>query len=797
MSDFLDRLNAMPAEKRSYTLAILPTHLAEAGQRDRLRQTLTTFDFLRTKVDVLGVEPLLADYENTDEVDLRLIQGAVRLSAHLLVHDSRPLWTQLYGRLVGNNAPAVQALLAQPADGVWLRPITSSLSLPGGTLVRTLAGHGLSVNSLALTVAGNQVFSASDDGTLRLWNLETGETLLSFPPNASRGSNHPPDLHAITVLSDNQRVVTINREGELQAWNLKGDGKPQTITNYKDTLWALTALPDSDRIVVQGKHNSLDVWDVDQQTLVLTLTGHTNTIQSLVPLPSKQLASASEDKTVRLWDLTTGTLLQILSGHTEGVMDLATSPNGQYIVSASRDTTLRVWDVQTGQSVQKISVSIDAAITAVAVLPDAKRVVSASWDGMLDVWDVTTGRRLNALTRNQNRIHALVALSDGRRVVTGHEDGTLKVWDVEGTLSANSRSGHTDRIMNLEVLPDEKTVVSASADGTLGVWDIETGKQRHRLTWDDDRISDGMVNGMALVNQAKWALLYYTSGAMHLWNLETGAVIGKLKGDGFGFHSATAVPHSSHLLTTSQFGGLNLWDIARGTETTLFRERDLIFRTVISPDGKAAFSMHRQGSPLRAWDLVHAKPLYDVPDLDGDLLDVLVLPDNKRFVVSQSNGSLQLHDLKHGEVLQTLVNPFPPVMMIVAALDNGAQLLTAHEDGAFVLWNLTTGASRQAIPSQDQPLNSVSLLPHTHLLMMLTESGILKLWDIDAGQEIAAFGGDSPIVTCTASTRSMTIIAGEISGQVHFLRLEGIKPSQTEAGKRSLIHLRFWRKPNP
>src|SRR5450432_2087371 len=99
MSDFLERLNAMSVEKRSYTLAVLPTHLAQAGQRDRLRQTLTTLDFLRTKVEVLGVEPLLADYETSDEANLRLIQGALRLSAHVLADDSRSLWAQLYGRL--------------------------------------------------------------------------------------------------------------------------------------------------------------------------------------------------------------------------------------------------------------------------------------------------------------------------------------------------------------------------------------------------------------------------------------------------------------------------------------------------------------------------------------------------------------------------------------------------------------------------------------------------------------------------------------------------------------------------
>lgn len=192
--------------------------------------------------------------------------------------------------------------------------------------------------------------------------------------------------------------------------------------------------------------------------------------------------------------------------------------------------------------------------------------------------------------------------------------------------------------------------------------------------------------------------------------------------------------------------------------------------------------------------MVHGEPLYDVPDLNGALLDVRMLPDNQHFVTAQADGSLQLHDLNQGKVLQKLVNLLAPVIVLIAALDDGTQLLTAQADGAFALWNLTTGASREAIPSQDEALESVSMLAHTHLLTMLTERGILKVWDIDVGKEIAAFGGDGTIVTCTTSSRSMTIIAGEISGQIHFLRLEGVKPVPIEAGKRSLLH--FWRRPN-
>jgi WD40 repeat protein len=56
------------------------------------------------------------------------------------------------------------------------------------------------------------------------------------------------------------------------------------------------------------------------------------------------LASASDDKTVRLWHPITGALRSILEGHSRDVMGVVFSPDGQFLASASADNTVRLWD---------------------------------------------------------------------------------------------------------------------------------------------------------------------------------------------------------------------------------------------------------------------------------------------------------------------------------------------------------------------------------------------------------------------------------------------------------------------
>jgi WD40 repeat protein len=173
-----------------YALRHYAEHLRDVKQWEKLYNLLTDFEYIDTKICTLGSQPLIEDYDLTFNPDLitfeqelqrkadclKLIQGALRLSAHILEQDKTQLAGRLLGHLMRFDAPEIQGLLSQAKQWKatpWLRPLTPSLTSPNEPLIRTFTGHSGSIWSVAVTPDGEQVIYGSQDGTLKIWNLNS------------------------------------------------------------------------------------------------------------------------------------------------------------------------------------------------------------------------------------------------------------------------------------------------------------------------------------------------------------------------------------------------------------------------------------------------------------------------------------------------------------------------------------------------------------------------------------------------------------------------------------------------
>jgi WD40 repeat protein len=230
----------------SYCLQHLPAHLNQVGRDHILSTVLRDFGFLQKKLEATGTSALIADYEYLPEgADLRLVQSAIRLSAHVLARNHRQLAGQLAGRLLGNPSPNIQVLLKGADDGrgwPWLRPLTPSLAPPGGPLIRTFEGHMCWVHAVALTPDGRCAVSGSGDGTLRVWHLRGSRPARIF-------TGHKAPVKALALTPDGRRIVSASIDRTLRVWDLESGQTVYTLEGHDAPVLIVAITRDGARAV--------------------------------------------------------------------------------------------------------------------------------------------------------------------------------------------------------------------------------------------------------------------------------------------------------------------------------------------------------------------------------------------------------------------------------------------------------------------------------------------------------------------------------------------------------------------
>jgi 5'-methylthioadenosine/S-adenosylhomocysteine nucleosidase len=370
-----------------YFFQHLPYHLSRAGKFNDLKTLLLSFNWMQAKLKHVDVQSLIEDYGLLGtEKELRLVQEAIRLSAHVLFEDKYQLPSQLLGRLLDNGSDSISTLMKHASNGMelpWLRPISSSLTPPGGSLIRSLHGHTGPVTAISLSPDGNHVVSGSGtwDSTVREWDLTTGQ--------------------------------------EIRA-----------LQSYISPIRAICLIADGKRAILGLKDGAIKVWDMATNQIEMTLYGHYGPVNAIsLTLDGLRVVSGSSDRSLKVWDLATGQDIVILQGHLGPVKAVCLTPDGQRAVSGSKDKMLKVWDLATGQMIMTLQ-GHTGPVTAVCLTPDGKRAVSGSNDNTLKVWDLATGQEIMTLRGHIGQINTICITPNGERAVSGSNDKTIKIWDL-------------------------------------------------------------------------------------------------------------------------------------------------------------------------------------------------------------------------------------------------------------------------------------------------------------------------------------------------------------------------------
>lgn len=289
-------------------------------------------------------------------------------------------------------------------------------------LLHTLTGYSGKAASIAVSLDGQTIASGSDDNSIKLWQLQTGELIHTLTGNSGR-------VLTISLSPDGRTLASSHKTSDrscINIWHLGTGELLRTLTGHHKWIYSLVFSPDGQTLISGGY--KIKLWDLNTGESLCTLTGHKKWVYSLAISPDgKTLVSSGGDKTIKIWHLPTGELVQTLTEHSDWVRTIAISPDGELLASGSDDNTIKLWRLSTGKLIRTFSGHSDWVLS-VAISPDGQTLISGSRDNTIKLWHLDTGKLLCTLTGHQKWVYSLAVSPDGQTLASGSEDKTIKIW---------------------------------------------------------------------------------------------------------------------------------------------------------------------------------------------------------------------------------------------------------------------------------------------------------------------------------------------------------------------------------
>uniref|UniRef100_A0A8C7A8D8 Kinesin family member 21A n=1 Tax=Nothoprocta perdicaria TaxID=30464 RepID=A0A8C7A8D8_NOTPE len=322
--------------------------------------------------------------------------------------------------------------------------------------IYTAEGHTKAV--LCVDATDDLLFTGSKDRTCKVWNLVTGQEIMSL-------GGHPNNVVSIKYCNYTSLVFTVSTS-YIKVWDIRdsakcirtltssGQAMPGDVcsgsTNRTVTIPAgenqinQIALNPTGTFLYAAAGNSVRMWDLKRFQSTGKLTGHLGPVMCLtvdrISNGQDLIVTGSKDHYIKMFDVTEGALGSVSPTHNfepphyDGIEALAIM--GDNLFSGSRDNGIKKWDLAQKDLLQQVPNAHKDWVCALGAVPGAPVLLSGCRGGLVKLWNVETFAPIGELKGHDSPINAIC--TNASHIFTAADDRTVRIWKARNVMDGQS-----------------------------------------------------------------------------------------------------------------------------------------------------------------------------------------------------------------------------------------------------------------------------------------------------------------------------------------------------------------------
>ncbi|XP_040609901.1 kinesin-like protein KIF21A isoform X15 [Mesocricetus auratus] len=329
-----------------------------------------------------------------------------------------------------------------------INPFPASRGIRASSLqcVHIAEGHTKAV--LCVDSTDDLLFTGSKDRTCKVWNLVTGQEIMSL-------GVHPNNVVSVKYCNYTSLVFTVSTS-YIKVWDIRESAKCiRTLTSSGQVTLGEACSASSSRTVAipsgesqinqialnptgtflyAASGNAVRMWDLKRFQSTGKLTGHLGPVMCLtvdqISNGQDLIITGSKDHYIKMFDVTEGALGTVSPTHNfepphyDGIEALTIQ--GDNLFSGSRDNGIKKWDLAQKGLLQQVPNAHKDWVCALGLVPGHPVLLSGCRGGILKLWNVDTFVPVGEMRGHDSPINAICVNST--HVFTAADDRTVRIW---------------------------------------------------------------------------------------------------------------------------------------------------------------------------------------------------------------------------------------------------------------------------------------------------------------------------------------------------------------------------------